>query len=177
MKMKIIFGSLLVVSMLIMLPSISALQFNTVKDAIRTDYIEKIQNISLEDLEEKIKDNSDLSQSYDVLSKGVYGRIFNLIKRVILSKLFGNIFGNIFGNVGRSKIFSGLFGKLTGSIAIPIIITICSIFGISLTAILGVSIPLIYIFTKIISMMYGTIFGLSTQALKSILLIAILRLF
>ena len=173
MKNKIIFGSLLVVTMLIMLPSISAVQFNNVKDAIKTNYIDKIQNISLENLEEKIKDNSDISQSYDVLSKGVYGRIFNLIKRVILSKLFGNIFGN----VGRSKIFSGSFGKLTGIIAIPIIITICSIFGISLTAILGVSIPLIYLFAKTISMMYGTIFGLSTQALKSILLIAILRLF
>jgi len=173
MKNKIILGSLLVVTMLIMLPSISAVQFNNVKDAIKTNYIDKIQNISLEDLEEKIKDNSDLSQSYDVLSKGVYGRFFNLIKRVILSKLFGNIFGNI----GRSKIFCGLFGKLTGIIAIPLLITICSIFGISLTAILGVSIPLIFIFAKIISMMYGTIFGLSSQALKSILLIAILRLF
>ena len=79
MKNKIIFGSLLVVTMLIMLPSISAVQFNNVKDAIKTNYIDKIQNISLEDLEEKIKDNSGLSQSYDVLSKGVYGRIFNLI--------------------------------------------------------------------------------------------------
>ena len=58
MKNKIIFGILLVVTMLIMLPSISAVQFNNVKDAIKTNYIDKIQNISLEDLEEKIKDNS-----------------------------------------------------------------------------------------------------------------------
>jgi len=169
MKNKIIFGSLLAVFMLIMLPSISAVQFNTVKDVTKTNLIEKIQNIRLEDLEGKIKDNSDLSQSYNVLSRGLYCRFFNLVKNFILVKLFSNI--------GHGKIFSGLFGRLTSIIAIPLIITICSIFGISLTAILGVSIPLIYLFAKIISMMYGTIFGLSTQALKSILLIAILRLF
>jgi len=162
MKNKLIIGSLLVVFILIMLPSISAVQFNNINDAVKTSHIEKLQNISLEDLDGKIIDNTDLS-------KGTYGRFINFIKIFILIKLFSNI--------GYGKIFSGLFGKLTGIIAIPLIINICSIFGISLTAILGISVPLIYIFAKIINMMYGTIFGLSSQAIKSILLIAILRLF
>ena len=55
MKKKIIIGSLLAVFMLIMLPSIPAVEFNTVVESNKSLILEKYQNIDLDELKEKIK--------------------------------------------------------------------------------------------------------------------------
>jgi hypothetical protein len=156
-----------------MFPAISAIQFNNVKEANETALIEKIKNIDIEQFVEKIKENSLIAKSCGILSNGLYGILYNFFR----SAMFVKLFYSIFSNVGFSRIFSGLFSSLSGVLTIPILITICRVFGVSLMTILGVSLPLLYIVTKIMTMTYGSIYGLARNALKTIVLISVLRLF
>ena len=56
MKRKIIIGSLLAIFMLLMLPSIPAVQFNTVFETNKARFIEEFKNIEIIELRQKIDD-------------------------------------------------------------------------------------------------------------------------
>ena len=56
MRKKIIFGSLLAVFLMLMIPSISAIEYNTVLDVNESYIIEKIQKMDISELKGKIQD-------------------------------------------------------------------------------------------------------------------------
>ena len=59
MKKKIVIGSPLAVFILVMLPSISAVEFNAVIEANRSQLLEQMQSVDLDELMEKVKGYSD----------------------------------------------------------------------------------------------------------------------
>ena len=128
MKKTIVFGSLLAVFLMLMMPAMSAVEVNTVKDA-NEQYIEE----QLEKL------------------KGMPQLFFTGM--------------------------NGLLGKLLSAIAIPIVFAILTIFGSSLTAVTSLLLPLLNLFVKIVSLVYGNIFGITTNAFRALLVVAILLLF
>ena len=140
MNKKIIIGSLLAVFMMLMVPSIPAVQFNTVKEANESQLFEKIYNIDFKELKEKINDKS------------------------VLSRYFGNF-------------LKGILGNTAVVIALGIILAIFTIFVKAIGASINFIVPLISTLVKITSMIHGTVFGLATQALRAIMIVAILLLF
>ena len=56
MRKKIVFGSLFAVFMLMMLPSIPAVEFNTVVESNRSQIIEQIRNMNIDEFRERIRD-------------------------------------------------------------------------------------------------------------------------
>lgn len=60
MKKKIIIGIILSVLMLILLPSVSSLKFNTVSECRKSFFFEKIEDMDIKDLTAKIDDSSSL---------------------------------------------------------------------------------------------------------------------
>ena len=55
MKKKIIIGSILAVFILMMVPSISALQYNTVTESNKSKFMEQINDMDTEEVKDKIK--------------------------------------------------------------------------------------------------------------------------
>lgn len=60
MKKKIVIGSILSVLMLVLLPSVSSLKFNTVSEVRKSFFFEKIEDMNIKDLIEKIDNGSSL---------------------------------------------------------------------------------------------------------------------
>lgn len=77
MKTKIVIGSILAFCILMMLPSISAVEFNTVVEANKSKLVEKIQSADIEELKDILKDNLPLPSR-------IFGRIRTIIKLIIL---------------------------------------------------------------------------------------------
>ena len=111
-----------------MMPAISAVEFNTVKEAN-----EKIIEKELENLKE--------------------------IPLMLRGKL------------------TGIIGKIIAAIAIPIVFAILTIFGTAITAVTSLALPLLNLFVKIVGIVYGNIFGITTNAFRALLVVAILLLF
>ncbi len=128
MKKTIVFGSLLAVFLMLMMPMMSAVEVNTVKDA-NEQYIEKEL--------EKLKGMPTLFRSG----------------------------------------MTGLLGKLLSAIAIPIVFAILTIFGTAITAVTSLVLPLLNLFVKVVGLVYGNIFGITTNAFRALLVVAILLLF
>jgi len=124
MKKIIIFGSLFAVFLIMLMPALSAIEVNMVKDA-NEEYIENLK---------------------------------------IMPGLFR----------GR---FTGIIGKLASFIALPIVISILTIFGSALTAATSLAIPILNLFVKMVGLLYGNIFGLTTNTFRALLVCAILLLF
>lgn len=74
MKKKIIIGSLLSVLMLIMLPSVSSLQFNTVSETSKSFLFEKIKDMDIKEFIVKIEDS---------LFPLLFGIILGILIRII----------------------------------------------------------------------------------------------
>jgi len=51
MKKKILIGSMLVLTLLLLMPSIPAVQQKTIEDKAYSDFIEELKNVDLEDIE------------------------------------------------------------------------------------------------------------------------------
>ncbi len=90
MEKKIIFGSILIVMMLLMLPSITAVQHYSDKDVKRSKLIEKIQNINFDIFNRKAVDESDPLKSFSKILNseinGISKIIFLILIFVILYK-------------------------------------------------------------------------------------------
>ena len=141
MKSKIIFGSLLAVFLMMMLPSVPAVEYNTAVEANELLILDELQNIDLKELKikiqnidiksikEELKDNPALPQCFAIpyaiialiilcLIFGVLGAIgvtVGLILSVIISLLVG-ILGAIGAIVGL--IIKIVIALITDSIAI-----------------------------------------------------------
>lgn len=56
MRKTILFGSLIACFLMLMVPNVSAIEYQTVEDAFETQLLEKIQYINYDDLREQIKE-------------------------------------------------------------------------------------------------------------------------
>ena len=68
MKKKILIGSILAVFILMLLPSISAVEYKTFSEAKKLSIIEKIESIDVEEFNEKIKKDSPSSEPQCIIS-------------------------------------------------------------------------------------------------------------
>jgi len=133
MKIKIIFGSLLAVFLLSMLPSISAVEFNSAVEANESRIIEDIQSIDISEISKEIKENGIQSHCFSIILS-----IIKLFLRVICKTM-----GFIFGTIGKTI---GFIGRIIGFIAslIGFVVGIIgSIFGL-VVGTLGTIIGLIF---------------------------------
>ena len=137
MKRKIIFGSLLAVFLMMMLPSVPAVEYNTTVEANESRILDELRNIDLEELKVKI-------QSIDIKSfkEGLkddpaipqcFAIAYAIIALVILCVIFG-VLGAIGVTVGLilSVIISlivGVLGAIGAIVALIIKIVIALITG------------------------------------------------
>ena len=152
MKRKIIFGSLLAVFLLSMLPSVPAVEFNAAVEANELRIIENIQAIDISELRKEIKniDVNDLfGESKDELKENdILPQCFLIILLII--KLFLRIIGKTIGFIGKIIGFIasligfviGIIGSIFGLVAGAIGTIIGLIFG-TLGKIIGWIIDLI----------------------------------
>lgn len=137
MKRKIIFGSLLAVFLLSMLPSVPAVEFNAAVEANESRIIENIQAIDIFELREEIK-NIDVNELFgeikgELKENGILPQCFTIILLIIklFLRIIGKTIGFIFGAIGKTI---GFVGKIIGFIAslIGFVVKIIgSIFGLA----------------------------------------------
>lgn len=149
MKRKIIFGSLLAVFLLSMLPSVPAVEFNAAVEANESRIIEHIQTISIPKLREEIK-NIDVEDLFgevkdELKENDIQPQCFTIILLIIklFLRIIGRIIGFTFGAIGKVV---GFIGRIIGFIAslIGFVVGIIgSIFGLVAGAI-GAIIGLIF---------------------------------
>ncbi|UCF12551.1 MAG: hypothetical protein JSW06_11055 [Thermoplasmatales archaeon] len=84
MKKKIMFGSLLAVFLMIMLPIISAIESDTVKETMKSKYIITIPDIDIE--ESKIKYQNDPEPTFFLIF--ILKQILNLLRTIKFTALF-----------------------------------------------------------------------------------------
>jgi hypothetical protein len=140
MKRKIIFGSLLAVFLLSMLPSVPAVEFNAAVEANESRIIEHIQAIDISKLREEIK-NIDVNDLFgeikgELKENNIQPQCFTIILLII--KLFLRIIGKTIGFIGKTigfiasligfvvRIIRSIFGLVAGAI----VAVIGLIFGI-----------------------------------------------
>ena len=149
MKMKIIFGSLLAVFLLFMLPSVPAVEFNAAAEANESRILEYIQALDISELRKGIKniDVTDLFGEIKSESKenAIQPQFFTIILSIIkmILRIIGKTIGFIFDTIGKTI---GFIGKIIGFIAslIGFIMGIIgSIFGL-VAGIIGSLIGLIF---------------------------------
>jgi len=87
MKKKILIGSLLVLTLLLLMPSIPAIQQKTIEDKAYSDLVEKFEDFDLEDLREKIEKINP--KFIDYLKKLDISNLEELIKFIIIAILWG----------------------------------------------------------------------------------------
>ena len=149
MKKKIIFGSLLAVFLLFMLPSVPAVEFNAAVEANESRIIEHIQAIDISELRKEIK-NIDVTGLFgeikdELKENDIQPQCFTIIMSIIkmILRIIGKTIGFIFGTIGKTI---GFIGKIIGFIAslIGFVVGIIgSIFGLVAGAI-GALIGLIF---------------------------------
>ncbi len=156
MKKKIIFGSLLAVFLLSMLPSVPAVEFNAAVEANESRIIAHIQAIDISELREEIK-NIDVNGLFgeingELKENDILPQCFTIILLIIklFLRIIGKTIGFIFGAIGKTIGFIGkTIGFITSLIGFVVRI-IRSIFGLAAGAI-GAIIGLIFgILRKII---------------------------
>ena len=152
MKRKIIFGSLLAVFLLSMLPSVPAVEFNAAVEANELRIIENIQAIDISELRKEIK-NIDVNDLFgevkdELKENDILPQCFSIILLII--KLFLRIIGRTIGFIGKIIGFIasligfviGIIGSIFGLVAGAIGTIIGLIFG-TLGKIIGWIIDLI----------------------------------
>ena len=142
MKQKIIFGIILSVFILMVLPSIPAVEYDAAVKANEsslidelqgidvTDFKERIQKINIHELREELK-NIDLKNAVEELKEKIKDNpaqpqcIVTFIALILLLKLFGSIIGLIFAAVSvivdAASVILGKIVALTFAILKPII--------------------------------------------------------
>ena len=98
MKKKILFGSLLAVFLMMMLPTACAVESNTVKETMESQYPIIIPDIDIEELKEKYKDRGFEPTFFLIF---ILHRILNLLRMIKFAGLFAVLFAiinRIFGN-------------------------------------------------------------------------------
>ncbi len=169
MKQKIIFGSILSVFILMILPSIPAVEYDAAVEANESNIIDKLQDISVTDFKEMIQ-KMNMPELRDGLKKIIVKNEFEGFKEkikdnpaqpqcivtfialILLLKLFGSIIGSIFAAVSAIvDIASAILGKII-SLAITILKPIVKLTVLSLIAyfVIAASIDLIFLFVFII---------------------------
>ena len=86
MNKKIIMGSLLAVFMLMILPSISAVESNIVVEIKKPSILKRIQNLDFEDINDTFKDR--------VLPQTIEGELLKILYRILLVILSFLSFGS-----------------------------------------------------------------------------------
>ena len=98
MKKKIIFGSLLAVFLMMMLPTVSAIESDAVKETIKSQYPIIIPDIDIEELKEKYKDRGIQPTFFLIF---ILKQILNILRTIKFTALFAALFAiinRIFGN-------------------------------------------------------------------------------
>jgi len=149
MKKKIIFGSILSVFILMLLPSIPAVEYDVAVKANErsliyelqgidvTDFKERIQKININEFREELK-NIDIRNAVEELNEKIKDNpaqhqcIITFLSLILILKVFGSIIGLIFAAVSAIvDVSSAILGKiitLTLTILKPIVkLTILSL--------------------------------------------------
>ena len=89
MKTKIVIGSLLAVFLLMMIPSISAIEYNTFVETKNSILLEKIENLDIKGLDiEEIREKSEISGGILIfiiwLLALTVGRVLSWIRAILL---------------------------------------------------------------------------------------------
>ena len=194
MKRKIIFGSLLAVFLMMMLPSVPAVEYNTAVEANETRILDELQNINLEELKvkiqsidiksfkEELKDDPALPQCFAIpyaiialvilcIIFGVLGALVvtvGLILSVIISIIVG-VLGAIGAIVGAivALIIKIVIALITGSIVIigKVVSLILSILVTMMGKLFNLFVVTIGVILDILRLIYDAIFpGLSSAA-------------
>ena len=134
MRKKIIIGSLFVALIMMLLPSVPAVEFNTAEETYKSHILEQIKNMDIEELKAQLQDmdieelKAALEGDNPILPTciifclillrlllGVFGLIAGIIGVII--GIFGTLLGLFFGTLGRIMGFIlGTFGWLLGLI-------------------------------------------------------------
>ena len=149
MKQKIIFGIILSVFILMVLPSIPAVEYDAAVKANEsslidelqgidvTDFKERIQKINIHELREELK-NIDLKNAVEELKEKIKDNpaqpqcIVTFIALILLLKVFGSIIGLIFAAVSAIvDVASAILGKIV-SLAFTILKPIVKLAVLSL---------------------------------------------
>ena len=182
MKRKIIFGSLLAVFLMMMLPSVPAVEYNTTVEANESRILDelkvKIQSIDIKSFKEELKDDPALPQcfaiAYAIIALviifvilgvlGAIGGIVGLILSVIISIIVG-----VLGAIGAIVvlIIRIVIALITGSIVIigRIVSLILSIIVTLMGKLSNLFVVTIGVILDILRLIYDAIFpGFSSAA-------------
>jgi hypothetical protein len=85
MKKKIVIGSILVISLIAMLPSACAIEFSAVKETMESQYPVIIPEIDIEELKEKYKDRP-IEPTFIILF--ILSQILNILRTIKFALLF-----------------------------------------------------------------------------------------
>ncbi len=183
MKKKVIFGSLLAVFLMMMLPSVPAVEYNTAVEANESRILDELRNIDLDELKVKIQ-SIDIKSLKEELKDDpavplffpISGIIFyTLIVLILLRILFyviSAVVGVITGIIGTiaSAVIGAIYTVLgfVGRIMVFIFSMIIGVIGLTasvLGAIIGFMGKIIGLILDIIVLIYGAIFpGFSSTA-------------
>ncbi|UCF11852.1 MAG: hypothetical protein JSW06_07325 [Thermoplasmatales archaeon] len=97
MKKKIIFGSFLTIFLMMMLPTVSAIESDAMKETMKSQYSILIPDIDIEDL--KLKYQNDPEPLFFLIF--ILHQILNLLRTIKFTALFAALFviiRRIFGN-------------------------------------------------------------------------------
>jgi rhodanese-related sulfurtransferase len=86
---KIIFGSILIVTMLLILPSITAVQHDSIKNIKTSNLIEKLQNINFEEFNKKRVDEANILNSF---TKELYSKTSGITIILFLLLIFMTLY-------------------------------------------------------------------------------------
>ena len=98
MKKKILFGSLLAVFLMMMLPTVSAIESDAVKETMKSQYPTTIPDIDIEELKEKYKDKG-IEPTFFLIF--ILKQILNILRTIKFAAIFAALFAvinRIFGN-------------------------------------------------------------------------------
>ena len=126
MKKKILIGSLLVLTLLLLMPSIPAVQQKTIEDKAYSDFVEELKDVDLEDLQEKIEKRNpkfmDYLKNSDVISKLEN----NILRALIIFIIYGIMLGITAINVIIWLIFERISNILHDDLQIlPLFASFC----------------------------------------------------
>ncbi len=119
MKKKIIFGSLLAVFLMMMLPSVPAVEYNTAVEANESRILDELQNIDLEELKVKIQSIDIKSFKEELKNDPALPQCFAIPYAIIALIILCVIFG-VLGAIGAivALIIKIVIALITGSIVI-----------------------------------------------------------
>ena len=98
MNKKILFGSLLAVFLMAMLPTVSGVESNLVRETMKSQYPIVIPDVDIEELKEKYK-NRGIEPTFFLIF--ILKQILNLLRTIKFAAIFAALFAiinRIFGN-------------------------------------------------------------------------------